>query len=511
MDLRVPSLAVILLFGAPALAQQRPTAPSAAPPAPTPALASATGVITDSIRGEPLARARVALLGTSRLAVTDASGRFRMDSIPAGSFRFEVAHPRIDSLGIRLVTDPIQFTAGQTVTVDMATPSPARFAALVCPAAWRASGRGVLVGQVLDADTELPAESATVSLAWEETVVSPTIGVQKVPRVRKARVMSGGSFRICGLPAGLTGTLQAERGGARTAEVTISTTEDELVTISGLRLASADSVSTVAAGATDPQPGQQTPQPRGQQRGQQADQPSVSSRMQLRRGSAVVRGQVLDKSGKPVAGARVDMPGAASTAVTSESGNFVLAEVPAGTQSLVVRRLGYAPSETVVELSARQPKSVTIRLGDFVRQLNNVVVTARADSGLNVLGFTERKATGQGRYLTTAEIESMNALRASDVLRRVPGLRVVPAGGSRYVVQSTRSAGGCVNYVVDGAPFQSLTPGDVDDYLDPRNIAAIEVYQGSNTPSQFSVLGNSSCTTVVVWTKFRVDAARRQK
>lgn len=497
MALRVTYLAVILLFGAPALAQQRPTAPPA--PVPMPAFASATGVVTDSIRGEPLARARVALLGTSRLAVTDASGRFRMDSIPAGSFRFEVSHPRIDSLGIRLVTDPIQFTAGKTVTVDMATPSPARFAALVCPAAWRASGPGVLVGQVLDADTELPAESATVSLAWEETVVSPAIGVQKMPRLRKARVMPGGSFRICGLPAGVTGTLQAERGGARTAEVTITTGEDELVVISGLRLASADSVSVAASGAG------------GQQPGQQPGQSAVASRMQLRRGSAVVRGQVLDKTGKPVAGARVDMPGAASTAVTAESGNFVLANVPAGTQSLVVRRLGYAPSETVVELSARQPKSVTIRLGDFVRQLNNVVVTARADSGLNVLGFTERRRMGQGRYLTGEEIESMNAIRASDVLRRVPGLRVVPAGGSRYVVQSSRSAGGCVSYVVDGAPFQSLTPGDVDDYLDPRNIAAIEVYQGSNTPSQFSVLGNSSCTTVVVWTKFRVDAARRQK
>ena len=73
------------------------------------------------------------------------------------------------------------------------------------------------------------------------------------------------------------------------------------------------------------------------------------------------------------------------------------------------------------------------------------------------------------------------------------------------MITSTRSAqgNGCVTMYVDGAAWQQLEPGDLDSFVQPGEVAAIEVYSGSSVPPQFSTPGQS-CASVVVWTKTRV-------
>ncbi len=96
----------------------------------------------------------------------------------------------------------------------------------------------------------------------------------------------------------------------------------------------------------------------------------------------------------------------------------------------------------------------------------------------------------------------------TDLFRTIPSLRVAPSGND-YMVESARDAtGGCVNYVVDGAPYKSLYAGDVDRLMPPSDVAAIEVYTGSSTPPQFQQAGASSCTTIVMWSKFKVKKDR---
>ena len=68
--------------------------------------------------------------------------------------------------------------------------------------------------------------------------------------------------------------------------------------------------------------------------------------------------------------------------------------------------------------------------------------------------------------------------------------------------------GGCVRYVVDGAPYQSMFAGDVDRIMPPHDVAAIEVYTGSSTPAEFQAAGASSCTTIVMWSRFKVRKDR---
>jgi hypothetical protein len=39
--------------------------------------------------------------------------------------------------------------------------------------------------------------------------------------------------------------------------------------------------------------------------------------------------------------------------------------------------------------------------------------------------------------------------------------------------------------------------------VNPSEVVAVEVYQGSNVPAQYS-RGSGGCTTIVIWTKFRI-------
>ena len=48
-----------------------------------------------------------------------------------------------------------------------------------------------------------------------------------------------------------------------------------------------------------------------------------------------------------------------------------------------------------------------------------------------------------------------------------------------------------MNYYVDGTPWQTMTPGDIDNFVRPDELVAVEVYHGSKTPPQFQTPGQS--------------------
>ncbi|HEX9483426.1 MAG TPA: TonB-dependent receptor plug domain-containing protein, partial [Gemmatimonadaceae bacterium] len=95
------------------------------------------------------------------------------------------------------------------------------------------------------------------------------------------------------------------------------------------------------------------------------------------------------------------------------------------------------------------------------------------------------------------------------LLRTIPGIRVSSTNGQAQVYSTrTASQDGCVTIYVDGAPWSSLEPGDLDSFVRPNEVAAIEVYNGTSVPPQFTTPGQS-CASVVVWTKTRVQTRSR--
>jgi len=159
-------------------------------------------------------------------------------------------------------------------------------------------------------------------------------------------------------------------------------------------------------------------------------------------------------------------------------------------------------------LSVRQPQRVAVQLQKFIPVMDPVLVTARRDQALQSVGFAQRQKSGFGHYVTAEEIARRNPIYLSDILRTVPGLKEISVNGQSDIASSrgtgSLTGGACVNYVVDGMRWQSTSPGDVNDFVNPREVAGIEVYQPSETPGEFMDAGMRACTTIVVWTKFKV-------
>ncbi|HEU4720739.1 MAG TPA: Plug domain-containing protein, partial [Gemmatimonadaceae bacterium] len=104
------------------------------------------------------------------------------------------------------------------------------------------------------------------------------------------------------------------------------------------------------------------------------------------------------------------------------------------------------------------------------------------------------------------QIEARRAIQFTDLLTTTPGLRVQGSMGRMYIT-STRNVGrqGCVSIYVDGSRWQQLEAGDLDSFVRPQDVAAIEVYPGGGSmPVEFQTTGGD-CAAVVVWTKLNVN------
>ncbi|HEY2375748.1 MAG TPA: carboxypeptidase regulatory-like domain-containing protein [Gemmatimonadaceae bacterium] len=479
------SSAIAALASVSAAAQNPPAGTSA-----TAGVATIRGVVLDSLHDGSLAGALIRVENTTREGITDASGTYRIDSVPAGMRRLVVIHPLLDTLGIALVTPPMTFNAGDVKEADLAVPSGETLVGLFCTPAERTLGPAALVGFVRDADTEAAAEGAKASLLY---YVSDPLGFKKEPRVRGKQIGKDGHYRICGLPATMSGKLQIFRNGVQTGEVPVDlggTSGTQLLAMRSMSISST-STSQVIASASPHDSGSKT--------------------VMMVRGRSRVTGKVLNKYGQPVEGARVELQNTGAATKTRADGGFTLDSLPSGTQTLEVRQLGFSPTEVPVELSQNSPQSVTVKMTEYVPVLTTMRVTAARERGLSDVGFADRKRSGMGYYLDSDQLKNRQTTQFSDMLRTVPGIRVQPAGDGTNVITSSRDpTGGCVTFYVDGAPWQQMTPGDLDTYVRPEEVAALEVYNGVTTPAQFQTAGMTGCTTVVIWTERRVSRKKEQ-
>ena len=427
------------------------------------------GIAIDSLHGRPLSGAEVMIAGVERSLVTDSSGMFIVDSIPAGHYQVGLFHPLLDSLGISLASPEFSVGVDSTSVVRLAVPSAATLVARTCKARMRTLGNSAIFGRLTDPDTFEPVPGAEVSIVWMQYEASKETGIRQTPRLVRDSTDSNGVFRLCGLPAELDARLQANYKGVMTADVPIETSPaDGDFVIRPLYV----SRKAGAGGA----------------------------------GKASVSGRITFAGGQPAAGSHVEIIGSKAAAVANERGEFSLTGAPSGTQMLLIRHLGWTPREVPVDLSAAKPQRVAVQLQKFIPMMEPVVVKARVENALQSVGFTQRSRSGTGRFITADEIARRQPQYLSDVLRTVPGL-AVQMNGTQPEIVSTRGGGltnqGCVNYFVDGMRFQSMG-GDANDFVNPREVVGIEVYQASLVPPEFMDASGGHCTTIVVWTKQRV-------
>ncbi|MBA2668784.1 MAG: carboxypeptidase regulatory-like domain-containing protein [Gemmatimonadetes bacterium] len=225
-----------------------------------------------------------------------------------------------------------------------------------------------------------------------------------------------------------------------------------------------------------------------------------ASRVRTGRGRLV--GSVIAADGGwPLPGARVGVVNGGYTQ-TNARGQWVLTGAPSGTRVLEVRAPGYLSVHRVVDIvDGAGPVHVT--LPRLAAVLDTLRVVARSRSPLALSGFEERRRTsGAGRFLTAEDIERRRLWDTSQLFDYIPGLRRSRSEtGEDVFLMASAFGEGCVPTVfINGQVFQNLAGPDLDVMIEPRHIAAMEVYRATQVPPQFQV-GMSGCGSIVVWTK----------
>jgi hypothetical protein len=219
-------------------------------------------------------------------------------------------------------------------------------------------------------------------------------------------------------------------------------------------------------------------------------------------GRASISGIVRGPDSRPVVGAAVAISGGLTSTQTDSTGQFSLGGAPSGTQTLQVRKIGYEGFERPVTLLPEQTRRVEVILETFVPVLANVTVRAVRDETLDRIGFNKRKDAGFGYFVTPEEIDRRNPMKASDLLREIPLLKVTYINNKAQV--SGRGVGSdrnCLIYVIDGVQWRE----NLDDFILPQQVGAIEVYSSQRLPNDVpGAYNGQSCDMAIIWTKAKL-------
>ena len=448
------------------------------------------GEVYDSVANRPLANAIVQMVRTNALqagrsSVTDARGRYRLDSITPGEYFATFFHPAVDSLGVQAAVRRVTLGARDPERVDMGLPGSERLIAALCPALPPFDSSAVIVGEVHDADTGLPLPNVTVVAQWVDFVIDDRFRVER----QGARTTTGstGSYALCGLPPGGEVSLDARSAGRATGRLEVPLGARSIVR-RDLAVGEGSTFLTLSGEVTE-----------------------SGARMDtLLRGPARLTGTVLNESGRPVTDAIVEVWSTGLSARTDSAGHFAIATLPVGTHALEVRRIGFAPQQIPVHLAARSPTSVSVVLEKPVRMLDAVRVSARTLYSRRQAEIEQRRRRGFGHFIMREELERSAASRVTDVLRRVPGVRVYPGQGGDFVAfaRGTSTSGPCrPTLYLDG--HRLGTSENIDFLATVHSLEAIEVYTGAaQAPVEY---WGGACGAIVMWTRVQPTVPKLPK
>jgi hypothetical protein len=433
-----------------------------------------SGVLRDSLLYDgPLPNATIWIEGLHKETKTDLLGRFKFDSLPAGTYRLSFNHPAFDAAGVGAPRWRIEVPAQGLQGVLLATPSPDSRYARLCPTP-RTADQGYIVGAVRDAAADTGVGGAVVNVMWAQISVSRTTGVQTQRKNARAETDRQGQFVVCGVPS----------DGDVTAWATFGTASTGLITLSLGRRALAAREFYVATKALQPN-------------STASDTAALGARLD---------GVVKNIDGEPIPDARVYVRGSRVIGKTTASGSYSLSGLPGGTQVVEATAVGYQPNRQTIDLKPGDGRRAEIVLGKTVQRLPTVEVVGKLSTGDDMSSFYDRARRGFGYFITEDDIKRRGPVIFEDIIRTVPGMQVVPVGQGYRIISSRGQADLLSNcspqYFLDGSPlFVDISNGDPFP-VNPTEIMAIEVYAGTaGVPVEFQRMQNGGCGVIAIWTK----------
>ena len=187
---------------------------------------------------------------------------------------------------------------------------------------------------------------------------------------------------------------------------------------------------------------------------------------------------MVDGRTEPLVGAVVMIQGTVRGTTTNLKGEYRIADLPSGTQTLVVSMVGYqrvTRSDVIVEAGKETVVNVDLRSSPV--QFDQVVVTAsRRPQSLEEVPVSIS-------VMDAAEIRERNALVLDDALRYIPGVNMTGfqvniRGSSGY----NRGAGSRVLLLLDGIPFITGDTGELNfETIPVGQVDRIEVVKGASS------------------------------
>jgi len=444
---------------------------------------SISGIVLDSLRNQPLADAEVSISPGGTRTRSDSEGRFSLGMIRPGKYDIVATHPFADSLGIRIAARGIELSAGQNAQVLLALPGESGTRRLICPGAGNGL-EGSIRGRVTRTASSIAAAGSQVNLSWLEIALNAGTQPSFVKREISTLTDDAGYYSFCDLPEDFEGSIQAISGTDSTGLITVGLSWRPFgIALRPLLLPS------TAAGRT---PGR-------------------------------LDGEVVDSTGRTLAGAIIEIVGRTVSTRSRADGTFTLVNAPAGTRMVRVRKIGYFSSVVDMDINEQAGSPVRLTLHRPLPRLVDVVVREMATTVVEKTGFARRAYAGPGRYATRADLAknpsrcvldgikffvprgrsmcsvswrstSMVGFRGVSTLMN---LQPVQKGEGRPVAASSGSTA-CLNVYVDDI----AEPHDMEStislaWLDRREVVGMEYYSGASSPGR---LRAGQCSVLLIWT-----------
>ncbi len=465
MSARVIALLWPLAAALPAAAQQ-PRAPVRPVPPPSAAGAHAQlrGVVYDSLARSPLAGARVLVQGTALGGTTDDGGRFRIDSVPVGRRTLFVEHPALDTVGLSNLTQTVTVTAGRPTVVEVSLPSlwTMRRAACAGRAVPMVRDSGLIYGAVRDAASGVRLAGVRVLVSWITARRGQT-GVEVERPGVESRTDSLGNFYACDVPTDIVVTVQAAAGSFVTGR-----TERLL----GPRGVARHDLTLSRSGTT-----------------------VLDTVAGAQRGRAALAGTVRNEDGGARPGVRVGVDDAVGEAYSDADGRFLLTGLPAGSQMVMGRLIGFTAARAMVDLRDGDTAQVELAMR-AVNVLDTIRVTASARASAELDEIQQRARMGAGYRLSEEELRTKSTMRT--VFAGMPSLVVEGPSVFNFRLLGRVAAGYCgVNLYIDG---RRAATDELQSYR-PDQLIAVEYFpRSAEAPMRYQ--GASTCSVMLVWTRF---------
>jgi hypothetical protein len=448
-----------------------------------------SGVVVDSAGGEPIANARVDLVGATLSGTSDARGRFSIPNVLPGTYSVETRTPELEAIGTA-AQSTIAFN-DSTASYQIRVPTPAQLIAALCAGRTLGPSESAIVGRVYQQGDTLPVAGARVVAEWTVITLHDEHGVvaNRDGRKLEGKTAADGSYRLCGVPLSTSITVTAATAAASSEPKTL---------FAGGRITRADLAVDRAKSLT-----------------------------------ATFTGRVLDSAKTPIDGVEIFLPELSKVGRTVATGEFRVADVAPGLQHVIVRRIGYGSLDTTLTFAANTELSRQIVL-TRANVLDSVVVTDRMT--INVLrDFEDNRRVGLGHFVDRAELAKMTPdVHLGRIAVQWPGVQLAFGTGGRVWITGTRKGPppcgpndlGCYAnhgyYIPDKTGVSvgekiacysqvyingvlmnhgSPTPPFEANTMFADQIEAIEWYAGpSETPGRYSNL-NAVCGVLVVYTR----------